>query len=189
MIWRNFINQAMLGSVLCLLVICGSVFADETERRRIDISLTLFPRIIAVDNHFREKLIDGNKAKLVFIYDRDREYVEGLVNRLLEDRDNIGGMGVLAEVASIDELIAYDEPPTAVFLAERLNDDLLEQVMSVASRNNRLVYSPFSGDVERGVTVGVSVTHRIKPFFNMAVLRESKIVINALLMKVSKRYE
>lgn len=186
---RNFLRVLLVGVWLGMLAWHGIAFADENERRRVDISLTLFPRIVAVDNHFREKLVESNQASLVFIYERERDYVEDLVNRLLEERDNIGGMGVRAVAARVDDLLVSKEVPTAIFLAERLSGESLDRVMEFAKANNRLVYSPFNGDVERGVTVGVSVTNRIKPFFNITVLRESKIVINALLMRVSKRYE
>jgi hypothetical protein len=42
-------------------------YADEEDQRRVDISLSIFPRIVAVDNHFREKLVSKNKVQLLFL--------------------------------------------------------------------------------------------------------------------------
>lgn len=33
----------------------GSGYANEEEKRSVDISLSIFPRVIVVDNHFRSK--------------------------------------------------------------------------------------------------------------------------------------
>ena len=43
-------------------------YANEEEKRRVDISLSIFPRIVAVDNNFRSKLGSENKVQLVFLY-------------------------------------------------------------------------------------------------------------------------
>jgi hypothetical protein len=70
-----------------------------------------------------------------------------------------------------------------------LKDGDLKKIVKIAEENSCIVFSPFTGDVERGVVVGISVTNRVKPYFNIRALERSKIVINALLMKMSKRYE
>lgn len=165
-------------------------YADETEKRRVDISLSIFPRVIAVDNNFPEKVTDDEKVLLLFIYDRDKKTAEELTQRMEGDNSNIGGMGLSVGVMQAGELSRHkQDTPTALFLAERLERGQFTEVMKYAEKNNRLVFSPFSGDVERGASVGISVTNRVKPFFNLPVLKRSGIVIHPLLIKMSKRYE
>jgi hypothetical protein len=167
-------------------------YADEAENRRVDISLSIFPRIVAVDNNFRSKLSADNKVKLAFLYREDKDRAKSLAKLLLSKNKNIGGMGVTASIVGIQKLLddtAIGTKPTAIFLSERLNDDDLKKVIAIAGESSCIVFSPFTGDVERGVTVGISVTNRVKPYFNIQALKRSKIVINALLMKMSKRYE
>lgn len=177
----------LLGVMLS--IVGGWAVADETDSRRVDISLSIFPRIVAVDNHFREKLNNDKKAYLLFIYDKDEEYAKRIAERLKKSNANIGGMEVATETASIEGGLSNYESPTALFLVERLSDSQLEKLMTFAADTHRLVFSPYPGDVERGVTVGISVTNRVKPYFNLSALRESKVAINALLMKMSKRYD
>jgi hypothetical protein len=182
----------LLCLVLLLTVFATSpIAADEKERRRVDISLSIFPRIVAVDNHFREKLGEDKSVRLFFLYDKDRENAEDLAQRMNKSGQGIGGREVLAEAVSVDKavLAAGDELPMAIFVTEHLGDARLLRAMLFAEKYNRLVFSPFTGDVERGVTVGISVTNRVKPYFNMHALQRSKIAINALLMKMSRRYE
>lgn len=171
------------------LVVASVVLADETEKRRVDISISIFPRIVAVDNHFREKLNKDKKAQLLFVYDGDKELAQEVADRVGKDGSNIGGMLVVTRVISVDEIMLDGDAPVAIFLVEKLNDAQLKKVISYAESTHRLVFSPYSGDVERGVMVGISVTNRVKPYFNLPMLRRSKVVINALLMKMSKRYE
>lgn len=166
-------------------------YADEEENRRVDISLSIFPRIVAVDNDFRSKLGPGNKVKLAFLYNEEKERAQSLVELLISKSKNIGGMRVTANIVSIKDMlsISTETKPTAIFLSERLNKEDLDKIIAVAGKNNCIVFSPFTGDVERGATVGISVTNRVKPYFNIQALKNSNIDINALLMKMSKRYE
>ena len=166
-------------------------YADEEENRRVDISLSIFPRIVAVDNDFRSKLSPENKVKLAFLYSEDNERAQSLAELLISKNKIIGGMRVTASTFSIKNMLNVSSgiKPTAIFLSERLNKEDLDKVVAFAEKNSFIVFSPFTGDVERGVTVGISVTNRVKPYFNIQALKNSNIDINALLMKMSKRYE
>jgi len=184
-------------SVILILYVVVAVAADnldyidDVEKRRVDISLTVFPRIVAVDNNFRSKLNPENKVQLIFLYADRKDRAASLYKSLKQKNKNIGGMGVLATHVSVDDLLAVSngKRSTAIFLSERLSNDDLKKVVAFSEKRSRIVFSPFVGDVERGVTVGISVTNRVKPYFNLAALKRSGIVINALLMKMSKRYE
>jgi hypothetical protein len=202
---RTLLAKVLPNNVLCaqyfviaiLFVVMGVAadnlgYADEEENRRVDISLSIFPRIVAVDNNFRSKLNAENKVKLVFLYREDKDRAQSLAELLISKNKNIGGMGVTASTVGIQKFldnITPESKPTAIFLSERLSDDDLKKVAAIAEKSSCIVFSPFTGDVERGVAVGISVTNRVKPYFNIQALKRSKIVINALLMKMSKRYE
>lgn len=184
-------NRLLAVALMALLglVLGANLYADEAEQRRVEISMSIFPRIVAVDNDFRNKLVEGSRAQLMFVYDRDSQYAQKLAEQIKNDSDNIGGMDIETVVMSVEGELPVSEPPTAIFIAEKLTDAKLQVVMEFASATHRLVFSPFLGDVERGVTVGISITNRVKPFFNLPALRDSKVTINALLMKMSKRHE
>ncbi|MDT8382930.1 MAG: hypothetical protein RRB22_00785 [Gammaproteobacteria bacterium] len=187
----RYISRLLAFALLVLqgLVLGANLFADEAEQRRVEISMSIFPRIVAVDNDFRNKLMEGNRAQLMFVYDKDARYAQKLAEQIKNDSDNIGGMAVETAVVNVADELSATSPPTAIFITEKLTDAKLQTVMEFANATQRLVFSPFLGDVERGVTVGISVTNRVKPFFNLPALRTSKVTINALLMKMSKRHE
>jgi hypothetical protein len=195
-ILSGYVLRAQYFVVALLFVVMGVAannlgYADEEENRRVDISLSIFPRIVAVDNNFRSKLNSENKVELAFIYSEDKERAQSLVEMLITKNKNIGGMGVSARAVNLRKLLNFSKEIklTAIFITERLKDGDLKKIVKIAEENSCIVFSPFTGDVERGVVVGISVTNRVKPYFNIRALERSKIVINALLMKMSKRYE
>lgn len=183
------LRSFLLAMFVVFSVMTGTTLADETDVRRVDISLSIFPRIVAVDNHFRDKLSETKNAVLLFVYDKDEEYAQQLSERMKKSNANIGGMKVETKTISVSDVLPRDDLPTALFVVEKLSDDQLNKIMAYAHDTHRLVFSPYSGDVERGATVGISVTNRVKPYFNLSSLRQSKVAINALLMKMSKRHE
>lgn len=186
---RRLLRWSLVILLVLLSSMAGASLADENDIRRVDISLSIFPRIVAVDNHFRDKLNSNKKAYLLFVYDKNKEYAQELADRMIKSNSNIGGMAVVTEIMSVADDLPINNPPTAVFVVERLSNAQLEKIILFAAETQRLVFSPYSGDVERGVMVGISVTNRVKPYFNLSALRQSKVAINALLMKMSKRHE
>jgi hypothetical protein len=183
-------RQLVAGLVFVLASIaCNALWADEVERRRVEISLSIFPRVVAVDNQFNDKLLESKKAHLLFVCEADKALAQALAERMQKTTDNIGGVPLETQVVSVSEGLPLSDLPTAIFVVEKLNTAQLEEVLSYARQHQRLVFSPFVGDVERGVTVGIFVGSRVQPYFNLAMLRQSKVSVNALLMKMSKHYD
>ena len=190
---RKFIDRFTF--VFLLLVIAVSldflnVYASESIDRRLQISLSIFPKIVAVDNGIRDKLNKKNQVLLAFLSQSDKTKPRELAKVLKSKIKNIAGMPYKLVSINVSGVLAKDSfSPTAIFLTERLSPKSFNTVMDFAMRKQILVFSPFTGDVERGATVGIMITSRVKPYFNMRTLEASSISINALLMKMSKRYE
>lgn len=164
--------------------------ANETEARRIQISLAIFPRIVAVDHDLNKKLTSSGKVRLVFIYEVDPVAAAEIAASIRNNVTNIGGKAVEITVKSTDEIMYLDQKRVAgTFLVERLTGDAFTKVMRIAEKKGIVVFSPFVGDVERGATVGIAISSRIKPYFNMRTLTKSHIDINEKLLNISKRYE
>lgn len=192
---QNVFSFAKLPRMLRAAIILGllwhsAILADEISDRRIQISLSVFPRIVAVDNQFRNKLTKDNRVKLYFVYSNEKLKAFELVALLRKKINNVAGLKFEAKAISLKTMLSVQsELPTGVFISEKFSEQQLEQMMDLANKHNRIVFSPFVGDVERGATSGIAITSRVKPFFNMNTLRTANIEINTLLMQISKRYE
>lgn len=182
--------SVMLWFVLVNIAWGEFMQVSETNDRRINISLSIFPRVVAVDNDFRAKLTSEHKAKIIFVYDKDRDKAAELRQIFLEKSKSVAGMELEVVLSSVDEVVEIGAiEPTAFFLTEQMSNIQLYGLVKYAINKKRILFSPFVGDVERGATAGIAVTSRVKPYFNINTLQKSEIEINALLMKLSKRYE
>jgi len=182
--------KILLWLVSALLVCFTSIYASDASDRRLQIALSIFPKIVAVDTDIRKKLDNNKQLLLAFIYKFDDDKSRQLSNRLKRKTKKIAGLSYKTVMIKLNGRLDSELfSPAAIFLTERLAAKSFSRIMRFAKRNQILVFSPFTGDVERGATVGIAITSRVKPYFNMRTLQDSSISINALLMKVSKRYE
>ena len=192
-----YINFSMLTAmkiaVVILLVLFGlnSVsLANESTDRRVQISLPLFPRIVAVDNKFQDKLTADNKARLVFVYDKNRNKAKELAKTVGKANKNIVNVKVdTVSIPLVEQLKDNTLTPTAIFVAEPLGEADFKELVLYSINKGIIVFSPYSGDVERGATVGLAITTRVFPYFNNHTLESSGIEINSILLDMSKRYE
>ena len=166
------------------------VYANDAADRRIQISLPIFPRIVAVDEDFRNKLLNKDKVLLVFIYHSEKDKAERLAESLRVKLSNVAGLEFKAQAVSVrEQLQASAKIPTALFVAERFSKQTFDLVLEYSIKQQRILFSPFAGDVERGAAAGISITSRVNPYFNIKTLQRAAIEINPVLMKLSKRYE
>ena len=190
---RKHVQHAIhlcIASMLMFAVIVSTSFANEAIDRRVQISLPLFPRIVAVDNNFQSKLTDENKARLVFIYDRNKLKAREMASEVGKSNQNIVNIEVDSVSISLKEQLQENTTiPTAIFVAEPLGESDFKELVLYGIKKGIIVFSPYSGDVERGATVGLSITSRVFPYFNNNTLEASGVEINPILLDMSKRYE
>lgn len=175
---------------VCGLLVSAAVSANEAADRRIQISLPIFPRIVAVDLGFQKKLLPKDKVLLIFLYETDKANAMKLVELLKDKLSNVAGFKFTARAVSVrDQLAGTAAVPTAMYLAEHFAEQTFMSVLEYSVTQHRILFSPFAGDVERGATAGISITSRVKPFFNIKTLKRADITINPVLLKLSKRHE
>lgn len=182
----------LLGLILLINLFGGLSFAigDEIEARRIKTSLAIFPRIIAVDEDIDGKLDADKRVQLVVTFSADDVSANNQVSILSTSVQNIGGRPLAVRALPLGKLLdSAAAAVSGVFIAEKLDDEALDRLLQFARDKHILVFSPFSGDVERGVTAGIAVGSQVKPYFNIPALARAKIVVNPTLLRISKHYE
>lgn len=175
---------------VCLMMGVLPANAGEVEDRRVRISLEIFPRIVAVDLDLSSKLSKYGTLRLFVLFENDDEGARHIAKQMKNSFTNIGGLAVEFVVRNAQQVEAEGmEQAAGVFLSELLSDAAFPAVMKTAVAQRVLVFSPFAGDVERGATVGIAISSRIKPYFNVATLAQSHLHINEKLLSISQRYE
>jgi len=160
------------------------------DEYRFQVALKLFPRIAATDQQLNEKLSNNGKIWLLIYYTNKPKQARQLIEILADDIPRIGKRDIEYRYSNkLDEYSGSHQLPTAIFLAEPLNTADLRKLTEYSQKYHRLVFSPFEGDVERGVTAGIYISNKITPYFNKKALIMADINLHKGLLRVSTQYE
>jgi len=167
--------------------------ASEEASRRIVIGLNLFPNIISVDLNLKKKLYKNNALHICFV-SKDSLASSQQSQRIFTNKvKTIRKAAVQSYAFVLDDFIHKVEtdelPINAVFITERLSAIELSMLRALTAQQHALLFSPFDGDVARGVTAGVFIGSKILPYLNMQSVRESDIEFHPLFLKLARKYE
>jgi len=176
--------------LITVLFNAGIANADTTQERRVTISASIFPRIIAVDENLREKLDASGNVRLGLLYRTDKDKAVKLSKLMTRKVSNIAGNTIVFEFIDANNLDKTKlSALSGLFLVHPLSDKQLDQINEISVRKKILCFSPFEGDVERGVTAGIFIGAKIRPYFNLNNIKKSRISLKPALLRVSKTYE
>lgn len=165
--------------------------SDDFTERRITAGAKIFRALLAADVDIDRKTGAGGKLRLCLLYIDDPGNAE-MASATLANRDDprIRKLKVRIEMLPFAQYIAGDKGQFAgVFLTQRLNAQQLQALMAFANAKHLVVFSPFEGDVERGVQSGIAVEARVRPYLNTRALRAAQVRLKPFFMKVAKAYE
>ena len=169
---------------LALLTLAGNSQAGPLADARMQVGINLFPAFLAA-----RITPPTSHEHIAVVFAEHRPDIELIAKRL---RERLRKKSENDRVTLLPLKGLNQEAPTkftALFIAQTLNVDELEQVLSFAREHKMLTFSPLPGDVERGVLGGIAVSDRILPSLNMQTLRDHGIDLKPFFKKVSDRYE
>ena len=165
--------------------------SDDFTERRLTAGAKIFRALLAADVEIERKTGTGGRLVLCMLYNDDPGNAE-MAAETLANRDDprIRKMKVQIEKLSFAQYIAKDKGKFAgVFLTQRLDTEQLRTLTVFANAKHMVVFSPFEGDVERGVQSGIAVEARVRPYLNTKALRDARVRLKPFFMKVAKAYE
>ncbi|MFW6241154.1 MAG: hypothetical protein ACOC98_11120 [Thermodesulfobacteriota bacterium] len=177
------------AGLLAALLLLSAAFAHggDREESRAWAGLDLFPSVLAADAEIADKRGPDGALPLVVLHQTDRELAEEMARRLART-GTIRGIPIRVEIARDPaSLHGTGRPPAGMFLAEpRIGD--LDAVIQFGRENRRLVFSPFAGDVERGVPAGIAVSDRILPLVNAEALESFGLRLKPFFLRIAEVY-
>ncbi len=166
----------------------GAIAADEQDARRVAVGIKLFPAVLAADQDIGDKRPADGILRLLLVH-RDESALAERIGDMLRDRGHIRDMPIAVEVLTVDDLATYPGAQAAgLFVAQRLGDELIS-VRAFGLRHRLLSFSPFEGDVERGITAGMVVSDRVLPYLNIGAVEAAGLRIKPFFLKIAERYE
>jgi hypothetical protein len=161
--------------------------ADEPADRRAWAGLDLFPSFLAADADIAEKKRPDGALHLLLVYQNRQDLAESMRTHL-KQVTKIHDIPTRITITGIDELGDEVEPsPAGIFLVERAGDEI-EAVIRLGREHRAVVFSPFAGDVERGISSGMVITDRILPYVNVEAMRLSGIRIKPFFLRIAEQY-
>ncbi len=158
--------------------------ADDQSARRIRAGARVFRTLLAADLRLTERATDG--VLHVAIYSRDVA-LGATVAALIAPSDKGGAIRdvpVLAKVVS--EL--PEQVPAGIFIASPLDAQSLARWVKYCQDRQVVLYSPFEGDVERGVMAGLAIEATVQPYLNENALDAAGVELKPFFLRVAKVY-
>ncbi len=176
----------VLTALLLAPVAPSSLTAQDALSPRLQIGIGMLPAVLAADKRIGAE--SSQPLPVYLVYNNNRHLAERLrsglekVERVRERRLDVTSL-------ALDDLLAGNPAPAgAIFIAEELGKDL-ERLIEFAAQRKVLLFSPFKGDVERGVAAGFRVTDKVLPMVNMTALKQSNIQLKAFFLRVAVKHE
>jgi hypothetical protein len=100
----------------------------------------------------------------------------------------IRNIPVRVEISNDLAMSAYaDNPPAGIFILQPLGEKLPE-LIRFAVNKGIILFSPFQGDVEKGVLGGLHISDRVLPYINKSTMNSAGINIKQFFIRVSVIY-
>ncbi len=181
------IRKKILPLLLAFCLLYSEVAAAEMQAVRIRAGLDLFTSLLAADMNLKEKKGADGALHLMLVYTNDKDRAEHLAKQL-EKVGSIRGMPIHVTISYDQSLGRFiKQKPAGVFLTQPVSSSL-EAILEYGRENHIIVFSPFEGDVERGVAGGIYISDRLLPYLNIKALKSSDLHIKSFFLRVSKCY-
>lgn len=196
--WSHILTSLLLRRmVVAMLLLVTTAYAvkpavsDDFTDRRLTIGAKIFRALLAADLGLEKKTTPDGELNLCLLYTDESSNAE-TVAKTLANRDDPRIRGKKLHIETLPYAQCLDDSAgrhTAIFLTQRLNDAELSRLLVSAGRHGILVFSPFEGDIERGVPGGIAVEARVRPYLNLTALRRADIRLKSFFVEVAKKYE
>lgn len=175
---------ALFCTVTILCLGAPSVSDDFTDRR-ITAGTKIFRALLAADSDVAQKKDRKSKLRLCLIYEDDWRNAQ-LTTKTLRNRKDTRIRKIDIHVMPVnfsDFVEAKGEWTAGIFLTQPLSDDKIALLINYAKKRHVVLFSPFAGDVERGVLGGIAVEARVRPYLNMGAVTDTGIRLKSFFSR------
>jgi hypothetical protein len=164
-----------------------TTLAQDALSPRLQIGINLLPAVVAANKSLIAD--DSPKSLRIHLLYRENKFLAQQLESRLKQVGTIRSHKLEIVPITLEQLLASQpEQFGVIFMAESVADNL-QQLIEFAQQRRTLLFSPFEGDVELGVTSGFQVTDKVLPLVNMASLKLSKIQLKAFFLRIAVKHE
>lgn len=179
-------GRLLLALLLWLPLLPSPALTQDALSPRLQIGIGILPAVVAANKRLAA---DASPVLPVYlVYNNNRHLAEQLKPEL-EKVDRIQRHLLEVQGIALTELLERElEPSAVIFIVEPLGANL-PRLIEFVERRKVLLFSPFEGDVERGVAAGFRVTDKVLPLVNVTALKQSNIHLKAFFLRVAVKHE
>ncbi len=165
--------------------------AAELSYSDIERSKTLL-RLMPLVSEFR--YYDNNPPTVHFVIldETDSERAFGnrtlVLDKLKKDHTHIQQRPTQLSIETFETLKKMEIATSVVFIQTHLSDIQINQLIDWANEKQVLLFSPFKGDVERGIHAGLKIQQQTRLYLNITALQKSGIQMQADIYRISEIY-
>lgn len=182
----------VIGLLLLIALMISPLLANTAAGgqidRRVKVGIKLFPAVLSADRDLKRKVNAAGHLNILVVFERSRVTAQEIRNSLATI-GHIKSMDIHVTAVHVDDLGArLTEPVAGIFIADP-NASTLPYINGEAVAHKIVAFSPYEGDVERGVLSGISVSDRILPYINRKTMDESRVRLKSFFLKIADSYE
>ncbi len=161
----------------------------------MSIGSKLFPNIVSVDLDLKSRISPKEeKLVLAFVYLEEGEMARKYAARLQQRLKTIRKIPVSIRALPLSRLlhpptVESSVHPSAIFVADKLTDTDVRQLLAFSESHHLVTFSPFVGDVQRGVMAGLYIGSRILPLINLTTMKRVGIRFHPMFLKLARHHE
>ena len=179
--------------VMTHLLPTTGITASDFRKERIQTSAKLFGPILSSELEIQKKKSEEGYFLVYVLGNRGSKYKD-LVEKSLSPKGGlkIGKQKTPVKIEALEYPLSeeqLDQDPAAIFLADNFCEEDIALIVEYGISKNIVTFSPFEGDVEKGVTAGMAVGARILPYLNATAIKKSSLTFNPMLLRIGKIYE
>jgi hypothetical protein len=189
--WAEKKIQGMI--FLVVLLLCSSLSvapapAYSWDSARLQAGLDFFPSFLAADKKIKEKTDLDGYLTLVVLY-QDSEIQAKKIAAHLRKVGKIRRLPIRVVLSKDPKLSPFKKAlPAGVFVSERSLEQF-DLLLRWGEKNQRIVFSPFPGDVERGLFGGIAVREMVLPLVNSRALDRWGILLKPFFLRIAEHYD
>jgi hypothetical protein len=180
---------------LLILLFVGSLgyFPPSLAQSEVDVlRIEALSNILPMMMYF-EKSINPNKSqnyRLVILNDTPNLRAPQLIKDTLVAKLATIPHPLYYDIRTLpfDQLFPLPERDLVVMLSHRLDPISLQALIRQAKEKHWALFSPFTGDVEQGVSFGIQIGRNVSPYINLDSIWASGLALEATLFPVVKIY-
>jgi hypothetical protein len=156
---------------------------------RVEIGLNILPSIIASNTRFSLQEDDKKRPVTVYVIYTENDKPAKQASKKLRRIKNIRGHQLIIKTSSIKQVLATKTDLFSVMIIIEPMIEGRDQLINFSRQRQILFFSPFKGDVKKGVMAGYEVTNKVLPAVNLTALNEANIRLKDFFLRIAVSHD